>query len=305
MSRVSIKPRKPAPRKPLRLAPPAWLASSCLWTVVGWSVALVGAGWWLTRLEARARQLTPAPTQVEWVDPPQWLADPQWSYVRDGLLDLLEAPGVPIAEWNVHDPVVCGFVAQQLQGSAWINQVERVTKSADGVVRIKATFRKPFALVEQGAAAFLVDRNGVRLPTDLNGEYRREEWIYIRGVRGPRPAEGRSWQGEDLQAGMKLAEFFYQAELAGKLCFRPLLMAIDVSNFGRRVDAFAGVMQLAMRNPHHSIHWGDPPGEEYGVEAPAEAKLANLCKAYSQLGRLPDDVRDRDGAKVRREVEGN
>ena len=262
-----------------------------------WLGTFVAVGYGLQQLEPYARQANDADLVIEWVDAPAWLGDANWEHV----LPDLEARIDLHPRTDPYDDCVCSYVASRLAGSAWIERIRGVTKQADGRVKVEADFRKPFAMVECDNTVYLVDNSGVRLPTGHwpSRSVNRAGWLVIRGVEKSVPLVGEHWPGEDLSAGLKLADFLYRAEAAGRLPFRDSIAAIDVSNYRGRKDPRAGRLQLITKNPESCIHWGLPPGEEYGIEAKAELKLAMLHKLYQAEGRLPEaapiDVRADDG----------
>ena len=272
-----------------------WLRSARTWMAIAWMGTFTVIAYGLNRLDPYAQRIITGETGVVWVEPPSWLAEENWQYVLPELEERLNLH----PETNPYDDRVCPYVAEQLAGSSWIAQVRRVTKQNDGLVKVYADFRKPFALVEQAGVAYLVDAAGVRLPKEWAARsVNRGGWLTIRGVAARVPQRGQRWAGEDVAAGLKLARFLYAAENAGKADFRDEIMAIDVGNFKGRRNPRAGRLQLVTINPQSYIHWGLPPGEEYGIESSAELKLEFLRELYARDGRLPDqgpiDIRAED-----------
>jgi hypothetical protein len=282
-----VRPRAVGPRLKLLRSPRTWITVAWLGTF-----AVVAYG--LHELEPYVHRISTSDMVVEWIGTPEWLHDANWKHV----LPQLEARINLHPKTDPYDKRVCPYVAERLAGSSWVERLRRVTKQIDGRVKVYADFRKPFAMVERNGIAYLVDETGVRLPEQwASKDINRAGWWLIQGAAEPVPEPGQRWPGEDLAAGLKLARFLYRAESGGALPFRDALRAIDVSNFGGRMDAWAGRLQLVTINPESCIHWGYPPGEEYDTESSAERKLQHLRTAY-QKGRLPDrkpiDVRDED-----------
>jgi len=272
-----------------------WLGSTRTWLVVAWIGTFCAMAYGLHRLEPYTQAIKLDDTSIEWVGAPAWLADANWRHV----LPELEGRVQLDPDTDPFDERVCPWVAERLAGSAWVERVRRVTKQTDGHVKVYASFRKPFAMVEQAGVAYLVDDAGVRLPEQwASGALNRSGWFVIRGVAAAVPATGERWHGEDLAAGLKLARFLYRAESANRLPFRDEIHAIDVANFHRHKDPRAGRLRLVTRNRQTYIHWGLPPGEEYDIESSAELKLKNLTRLYASRGRFPDrrsiDVRADD-----------
>ena len=290
MSKTRRKSRKRATGPDL-----SWLRSARTWMAVAWMGTFAVIAYGLNRLDPHAQRIVTGDTEIEWVEPPSWLSDENWKDVLPKLEDRIDLP----SDTDPYDDRVCPYVAERLAGSAWIAQVRRVTKQNDGVVKVYSNFRKPFAMIEQAGVAYLVDAAGVRLPMEWAARsVNRSVWLTIRGVAARVPERGHRWAGDDVAAGLKLARFLYAAEDAGRADFREEILAIDVGNFKGRRNPRAGRLQLVTINPQSYIHWGLPPGEEYGIESSAELKLEFLRELYVRVGRLPDqgpiDIRAED-----------
>ncbi len=254
---------------------------------LAWLGAIAGAAWALTRLEPYALDHWRRPVRLVWQDVPAWLEHPDWQFVLRELAARLDAPEGPFRDVVITDPAVCPYVARVLGASAWIERIEQVSKQADGVVRVRARFRKPFAFAREGSTAYLLDRDGVRLPVRVPAaSVSTHEWLMLHGMRSGPPAEGRRWPGKDVQAGLALVDLLYRAEATGTLPLRAHLRVIDVSNYEGRLDPGEAWLRI-VTDSGTIIRWGRPVGEEYTVEAPAGRKLACLVEAYRRLGRLP------------------
>lgn len=263
-----------APRKGAGV-PPSWWG----WLIL-WVVTLAGVAWGLTRLDALAIRQAPDELRIQWVDLPDWLeaartSDPTgWGAI---LTDLEAAADLPSRK--LYDANLCDIVGERISQSAWVAQLSRVTKSADGVIRVHARFRKPFALIEKGAHAYLIDESATRLPRTYNlatTPIDRLNWYCIVGVAAPPPPVGSLWPGEDVLSGIKLARYLTRAMPSPAPPIRAMITAISVANWDGKKYTHAGRLRLVTKVPGVSIHWGRPPEEEFGVEAPAENKLAYL-----------------------------
>ena len=201
---------------------------------LAWLGTFGAAAYGLHQLEPYAERVSTADVLIEWVAPPQWLNDENWSHLLPELEKRIDLD----PRTDTYDDRVCAWVAERLAESAWIERVQRVTKQQDGRVRIQADFRKPFAMVERDGIAYLVDDRGMRLPTPEwpASRVNRAGWFVLRGVKSPPKIPGQRWPGEDLEAGLKLAAFLHHAEAVGRLPFRDEITAIDVSNFRGQND---------------------------------------------------------------------
>lgn len=288
-------------RSGLRLSRATWAR---LWRVIGWSATVAAIVWGLREMEQSFRQRDPTvQCGIEWVDLPTWMTAAGGD---QALADIAAAADLRPDD-DIHDPELCRRIATGLQASAWVGEVHRVTKRPDGVVRIAARYREPFAYVEHRGAVYRVDREGVRLP--LPAVYRIDyiqdrfwnDWFRIVGVSGSVPDEGAPWPGEDLAAGLRLVQFLREATARGEVPFRSSLRAIDVANFGLRQNPDDGQLRIRTIHPRSYIRWGEPPGEEYEVESPARRKLDMLRSVYARRGFLPEgilDVRDVERAQI-------
>jgi hypothetical protein len=301
-----------AKRQPVRIAAHSAAARSSArpagsWrriaALLGWSASIVAVGWgmvWLER-EVRTAQVGVG-CELEWVDLPDWLtSDRSGRILRDIAAAADPGPGV-----ELRDPDLCRRITEGLQRSPWVAEVQRVSKQADGRIRVRALYREPFALVELNGSAYLVDRAGVRLPMQYEvakvEDHYWNEWFRIVGVAGAVPAEGAAWGGDDLGAGLRLVEFLKAATARGEVPFRSSLRTVDVANYKLRGgNKYDGELRIRTLNPRCYINWGLPPGEEYGVEPGAQRKVDMLRAVYAKRGQLPDniiDVRDASGTQI-------
>ena len=251
---------------------------------------------WLER-EVRTARAGVA-CELEWLDPPVWLtSDSSGRILRD-----IAAAANPGAGVDIRDPDLCRRITEGLQRSPWVAEVQRVSKQADGRIRVRALYREPFALVEVNGSAYLVDCAGVRLPVRYDvarvPDHYWNDWFRIVGVAEQVPAEGELWPGDDLAAGLRLVEFLREATARGEVPFRSALRTIDVANYDLRVQKLEGQLRIHTVSPRCNIIWGMPPGEEYGVEPTARRKLDTLRTVYAERGQLPDDRIDVCSAQI-------
>lgn len=261
-----------------------------------WATVFCGAAYGLYRLEPVSRALLNGGGPVlRWVELPPWLNEPQ---AADVLGEIEAAAGLRARD-DVHAPDLCERVATGLAASPWVERVQRVTKQADGVVRVLATFRRPVAMVLHDGVAHVVDHAGVRLPRQAPAaDAARYNFLLISGVRKPLPPIGASWNSDDLAAGLALVQFIESAAAQGRAPVRAVLRGVDVGNVNRRRNARDGELRLIPIYPGSYIDWGLAPGREYDIECTAEGKLASLNGILAQYGQWPSeqwfDVRPHD-----------
>lgn len=285
--------RAPAPKKSSRTNAPALSpGGQALARYIGAAIAfgLIGAmiALGLNRLELHAQRLPSGPTRVVWSNLPAWLSESAWSPV----MEQVEAAAGVSSDVDVYFPRLCEVIAAKLTDCAWIERVKRVSKRADGLIEVDATFRRPYAWVEQGSDAYLIDDAGALLPRTMRAaEVDAQRWLLIRGVQAKAPPVGQRWAGEDLEGGLKLAGFLYRAAEANTLQCRPDLRAIDVGNFKRQRDRMGAELRIQLASGNTILEWGLPPGEEHTVQIPAVRKLGLIEGLYRAHGSLPGNSR--------------
>ncbi len=253
--------------------------------LLGWTGLLASIVIGARQLEAHVLGAPPPITRIEWVDLPEWLQDPLWATALQEIEQgqHMERPAPLVyPDTNIHDDQVCTYVHYVVSRSPWIRHVEKVVKLRDGRVRIHATFRAPFAVVEHLRRAHLVDSSGVRLPRSWGSEFEPDglAWLRVRGARTRLPGTGERFIGTDVQAGLALASYLYVAAEEGKVPYLAELDAIDVSNYDEKI----GGLRIFPKESGSYIYWGHVPGEGYGVEASAEQKLEALQSLYKKWG---------------------
>lgn len=279
-----------------RSAVGAALDSPVLWralALLAWALMVLVvflAARWVHDAVTSARD---APCAIEWAALPGWLQEPQSRWV----LGEIEAALGPPEAHRRFDPALVHRLGERLAASPWVAAVERIQKTAAGIIQIDAKFREPEALVEVGGRLYLTDGEGTRLPPEYQADVldhypdARERLFVIAGVSRPLPPVGANWEAEDLRAGLSLARFLKLAVARREVPFRSSLRAIDVSNFDGSKNRLDGKLRIKTIHAGAYIDWGLPPGEEFGVEASAERKLGNLRTAYVNLGgQLPPKV---------------
>ena len=273
-----------------------------------WTVSLSGIAYGLHRLEPYAAGANGDGTwHLEWVDVPSTVDDWVLEEIEN---DRSECDLSLLRDVPVSDPDLCQRLHRELTESPWIESVERVAKRADGTISVYAKYRHYLTFVFADGMGHLVDDVGTRLPREerqslLEQSHGEPRMIYLEGARARPPACGQQWAGEDVQAGLKLVAYLHEH------CPRALLnlfVAVDVSNYGDRLNRRDGHLKIRTVYPNRWIFWGLPPGEEGDVEATAARKLEMLWDEYCKHAQLPDidriDLRDEEGILVPRTPQG-
>ncbi len=241
--------------------------------VAVWALTLFSFGFGLTLIDEafgyrqRLEDPNAFPLRIEWVSLPGWMEGDNGRFV----LDEVEAGLKVDASTSPAAPQLCAWIYHRAEQSPWIDDVERVTKTSDGRVRVAATFREPLTMVVDGSQAYLVDHDGVRLSVNPSETERLAPgWIPVYGAAAPAPAAGLAWPGDDVADGLRLVHFIMSTGLATNV---ERIGAVDVS---RRGDPRAGGLRIRLINPPAMLWWGRAPGREFGTEAPARDKLAKV-----------------------------
>jgi hypothetical protein len=202
-------------------------------------------------------------------DPPAWMSPEVQMRVRTVVaeqvsMDPLDGEGLRKA-------------TRELSKEPWVAGVERVRRRAGGKVEVTADYRQPMAIVRALDGYHLVDSEGYRLP----GLYYRDQVSRLGlpvlvGVAAAPPGEaGRLWQGQDLQAGLRLIQ-----TLAGEPYFSQI-QSFDVSARDNRDR-----IRLALHTTRGTVFWGLPPGEERTVETSSGTKIARLRELNQRFGTI-------------------
>lgn len=241
--------------------------------------ALVAGGYLgLGRLDAHVRSLPEyqSPVRVELANRPDWMREHHVREILAGPTGLEFLAGLEFL-----DDRTVERVASHTAQSGWVARVVRAEKLDGGVVRVECEFREPIAVVQRGSRFYLVDAEGLRLPgtySDPGG------YLIVQGVGQSAPPPGRSWNSDDLQAGLRLAELVLNEPFADQIG------SIQVHNYaGRRDPAGAHLALLTRpadgRSGWGRVLWGSGPGEE--IEEPtADEKIRLLRANYMQCGRI-------------------
>lgn len=186
-------------------------------------------------------------------------------------------------------------IEQGLRRNPWVRKVGSVKraygKAPADTVEIDCEFRPPAALVRWNQHFHYVDAQGVLLPEKFDVKdlkyltIDRDGRALFRVIEGvghapPRQA-GYKWAGEDLAAGLRMAQF-----IAGKP-YTEEIRVVDVQNYGGR-EAPREAQLVLVTKYGTRVQWGLPPGDkdEGIVEVKAERKLAYLQKIREQFGRV-------------------
>lgn len=179
---------------------------------------------------------------------------PKWMPATLGRLILSQVTPEGLA---FDDSRLCAAVGQRAEACPWVASVRAVRRerlgAGRGVVRLEAEYRRPVARVRYDGRRRYVDGEGVVLPygqvpkwaARVDGQVRYFvfpdavpagrtplpiHYILIDGVATRPPAEGRRWDAEDLQAGLRLVKLLHTRKYVNQVT------VVDVRNFRERVS---------------------------------------------------------------------
>ncbi|MEQ9454991.1 MAG: hypothetical protein RLN76_10420 [Phycisphaeraceae bacterium] len=239
-------------------------AALLLAIVFGWDPAERALNTYLTERSALATDAA----HVVLIDQPDWMSEVVANELRRLVAerltpDRLDQQGVAIA-------------AEAIAANAWIENVLRLRRLTDGGAEVHATYRQPVAVLQGRDGFFLVDNNGIRLPgVYTQAQATRIPLPLITGVNRPTPVPGKTWNADEVEAGIRLA-MLVQAET-----YADQVIAFDVSQRDRQ-----GRVRLVMHTAKGQVRWGLPPGEERAIEHPADVKLGWLREVASERGTI-------------------
>lgn len=295
-SREDVQRRAPAP---LRLARIRRVRKGVFHAVA--AMLLVGGmAWLIGHLKSTiARPLDAASEtpNIVFTHRPAWMTD----LVLHELAESFRPDETP----SVFDRDALVRVNRRLKSNAWIGKVREVRRvygeSAGDIIEIDCDFRAPLALVRDGDAYWFVDAKGVKLPEKFS-EKELPLLIYakgkvnlrvIEGVRNAAPRlAGQLWPGDDLAAGLGLAE-----KLNGQP-FADDVIRINVANYAGRIDAREAHLVLGTRlrlrdregheaGPFTEVRWGRPwNASDAFIEVKPERKLEAMRLAVEKYGRV-------------------
>lgn len=249
-------------------------------------VLFVGIGIGLVFLKGYVKRVTAVSERIgllELENPPYWLNE----VLKDKLYNAAIAYGEDLrldeeAALSVQQNIETLFV--------WVDEVE-VQTTHDSIL-IKAQWRKPLALVEQGSQSCYVDAELVVLDFVPMPNL---PIVKVNGLSDIKklPLAGDIWYRDDLAAAVDLLDRLDQMDQL-VASDKPLLREIDridVSNFDGRENRRSPHIVLYTTD-NTEIIWGAELGRwQLYLEATDEEKLARLYGYYKQYGTLLGAVR--------------
>jgi hypothetical protein len=251
-----------------------WSAGRRYAIAAAWLLGLVAilTGWIIgvPRLrQAVAEAARAEQTTVEFADLPTW--------VNGDLLAMLVMTAQVQLGGDPLDQRDLVLVHDALLNTGWFDSIDQVRRVRADLVRIHATFVRPFAVIRDDEGDHLVDPRGRLLPRSYaQGEASR--FIVITGAHFDRPQRpGAQWDGADVTAALRLTRLLDSKPWLGQVS------SIDAADYFSREDG-GGLIITTDRGSR--IIWGSAPGEEQAGEATAERKLSYLDYQAEHQGHI-------------------
>jgi hypothetical protein len=219
------------------------------------------------------------PASIRLTNLPSWLRRPENKHVVDEILR--QASQVDARKHAIASDELAYMVACNLKQCPWVDQVVSIRKEEHkAVVSAECTYRMPTAWIQQLDRCYLVDGQGYRLPDRYDPyQARQSGLVTLLGAAARPPEPGLAWPGEDVRAGLRLADML-QRYLRGKIAI------IDVGNYRGRADPLAPDIKLVPRELSSEIFWGHAPDEEFDMELTALDKIRLLEDNLQRYGRI-------------------
>jgi hypothetical protein len=206
---------------------------------------------------------------------------------------------------NILDTDVVGRSAMTLQSVGWVEEVQEVRKSADGL-DIQLRYRKPVGMVElnhtnvpgwaetKTAQVMPVDANGMVMPAHVVQHFKlpRISVFHPQNLNAARPWS--VWSDARIQDAAGIVE------LLGPRARQFGVYRVMTMRSSRQLSASQIPFELWPENGTKVI-WGNAPGKEAVGEAAAQVKLAALVRFVGQrgsLGQMPDRKVDLRSGKI-------
>jgi hypothetical protein len=276
-------PKTEKPSLPRRMLDSMKRAARHAWTGVSATIALallVGLVVATPRMQAQAAGLTAQPLRASFNWPliprPEGSTEPPKTWLDAASRDALESIVTRVVSPLPGEHASLVRAQEALMATGWFSEPVRVVRLANGVIRVRADWRVPVAVVRWDARDRLVAAGGELLLPDYEAD--RSGLKVVSGAQYDPPALGEPWLGGDVQAGLALLEFLRRSPANAQVS------SVDVSEFTSKKTLWI-VTDRGTR-----IHWGAHPHEFAAGQAPADVKRRRLEQLLADTGRIDAGV---------------
>jgi hypothetical protein len=263
--------------------------------VFAFAGALAAAGYFSRDYVAKRIAFPSDPPHVVLMNRPPWMSDL--------LAEEIVRAAKPAGAHSSFDHQMLVDIDRILRASPWIKDVRQVRRTYENspgdTIEIDCDYRAPVALIESGQSFWLIDGDGVKLPSQFNtaqlervvrGADGKINIRVITGVAHAPVSAGKKWPGDDLVAGLDMVKLLYGLPQAEEI------VTVDVSNYNGRIKARDA--QITLGTTHEVlvdaalkqtfIKWGRPVngGNDFFVEIPTQRKLEVLKEIIAEKGRV-------------------
>ncbi len=258
--------------------PPAWQRDAAWWASTSLTVVIVCAV--LFTMVAGRRSMRSSVSKIRAVAPAvefEWPAsrghDGQLrTWLDAGTRRMLQDTALDYLDGDRFHAESMQDAQEALMRTGWFASPCRLSRTAEGTVRVRGTWRIPSAVVRTESRDVLVSLDGVRLPL----EYRINESgrKVIVGAQLNPPQIGARWDGGDVQAGIALLDFIKRD--AGY----HQVLGVDVSDF------LGGTRLTLVTDRGNRIRWGGPVQSFNAGQATDGQKRRRLQYLFESTGRI-------------------
>ncbi len=192
----------------------------------------------------------------------------------------LRAVGLAFNGRSLLDPFLIGDLERAYGSSVWVKRIVRMRRSFPNRIDLELLLRIPAAQVKSGGRYWLIDADGVFLPTAGSAELfpRLPEIVGVTSrVMGGRPMPGEIWKDEGVTGGLGILRAFWGSPLSEVL---PVERIVVNAGVFRAEDG--GEREIRRRFEVVSkngvvVRWGTfNPGSEPGDELTSAEKMWRL-----------------------------
>ncbi len=216
----------------------------------------------------RATRIAAKDLLVTFDSPPVWLNESLLTELQDLVRSHLAA--IPVGRQGLIN------ASDALEGSGWFATVNQISWQNTSHAKVDATFLIPHARVRTPKGEFFVDPMGIVLPS-RDGRIVSSGYHFVTlnaPEHAPPQRPGLRWDGGDIIAALQVLRLIYDKPWALQV------KTIDLSSWANN-----GSLSLITETPCRLI-WGSSPGQEVGLEALANEKLARLDHIYRDHGAI-------------------
>ena len=216
----------------------------------------------------RATRIAAKDLSVTFNNPPVWLDESLLYELKNMVRSHLGA--VPVGRQGLIN------ASEALEGTGWFSCVDQVAWEDASHATVDASFLVPHARVQTSTDNRFVDPMGIVLP-ERDGKIVSPDYHFVTLLapeHQPPLRPGLRWDGGDIIAGLQVLRLMYDKPWALQVAL------IDLSSW-----SYDGSLTLVTDTPCR-LRWGSAPGQEVGLEALAQEKLARLDHMYRDYGAI-------------------